>query len=144
MWCSILESTPPGAVLWGILQNNLMKLTLSNKILLALTVLLFAWQYRYATTSACPTNSMGEAYCWGPSGVEIFGINFNQGYLFTSLKIFVFSIVIAVIVSFIIQKLKNKAELKTGLVNLIVRIFGIVYILFSLAFLYSKNMNIQY
>ena len=37
-----------------------MKLTLGNKILSVLTPLLLFWQYRYATTSACPANTIGE------------------------------------------------------------------------------------
>ena len=132
-----------GVVLLGVLQNNFMKLTLGNKILSVLILLLLFWQYRYATTSACPANTVSKAYCWGPRGIEIFGINFNQGYLLSSLKIFVFSLIIAAIVSFIISKFKNKEEFRIRLLNLTVRIFGIVYIVFSLTVLYL-NMSIVY
>ena len=120
-----------------------MKLTLGNKIFLVLILLLLFWQYRYATNSACPANTVSKAYCWGPNGIEIFGINFNQGYLFSSLKIFVFSLIVAVIVSLIISKFKNKGEFKVGLLNWAVRIFGIIYIVLSLALLYW-NMSIVY
>ena len=120
-----------------------MKLTLGNKILSVLIPLLLFWQYRYATTSACPANTVSKAYCWGPRGIDIFGINFNQSYLFSSLKIFVFSLVIAAIVAFIIYKLKNKEGLKVVLLNWVVRIFCIVYIVLSLALLYW-NMSIVY
>ena len=120
-----------------------MKLTLGNKILSVLIPLLPFWQYKYATTSACPANTVSKIGCWGPRGIDIFGINFNQNYLFSSLKIFVFSLVITVIGSFIVYKLKNKEGLKVVLLNWMVRIFGIVYIVFSLALLYW-NMSIVY
>lgn len=121
-----------------------MKLTLGNKILSVLIPLLLFWQYRYATTSVCPANTVSKVYyCWGPRGIEIFGINFNQSYLFSSLKIFVFFLAIAAIVSFIIYKLKNKEELRVILLNWAVRIFCIVYIVSSLALLYW-NMSLIY
>ena len=135
--------TQRGVVSLVALQNDSMKLTLGNKILLVLILPLLFWQYQYATSSACPANTVSKAYCWGPKGVEFFNINFNQSYLSSSLKVFVFSLIVAAIVSFIISKLKNRGELVAGLFNWLVRIFGIVYIVFSLAVLYW-NMSIVY
>lgn len=120
-----------------------MKPTITDKILLILLVGLLGIQYRYATTSACPANMLSKTGCWGPNGIEIFGINFNLGYLFFSIILLLISFVVTVMALFIIYKIKKKEEFKSKLFNRWFRIFSIVYILSSSALLYL-NMSIVY
>ncbi|HLC90664.1 MAG TPA: hypothetical protein VJI15_02755 [Candidatus Nanoarchaeia archaeon] len=119
-----------------------MRLTRGTTISLIFVALVVILQIWYATTSACPADTVSKFQCWGPRGINFWGLNINIGYVKTQLFTTLFVLAIALVIPIVVSKIKVDKP-KEKLVNLGLFLFSIFYIVTSLFILFSQ-MGIKY